>query len=301
MMRHISLIVLMLFAGLSGLGHMASVHASTVDADIGETKLFTASDATTFRVNSGNDLHLEEFLTLDGDVQLNWSKGRKNSQGGKVTVGSADSVADAVELYAWGYIVRLGGGGGGGGPPPHWDAGYKKEGFTLYAEDLISGRQQTDTTGSDGKLLDCDPDLSGYGLVKFWLVNVTGSDPFNWYIKDASGDVVWDGTLTSSGGWEYTQSGIYPDELFTLEIIRSGESRVIKLQVQGVPDNAIYHLLDEKRAARQGHSAAVIPNTNGVTFYSYGDGGGNTVTVHHFADAQAALTWAGNNGYTHYQ
>ncbi len=64
------------------------------------------------------------------------------------------------------------------------------------------------------------------------------------------------------------------------------------------PQNAIYHIIFPAAAARFGHSAAIIPNGTVVTYYSYGDGGGNLVTHQNFADIAAALAWAKGQGYT---
>ncbi|MEX0776054.1 MAG: hypothetical protein WD042_10130 [Phycisphaeraceae bacterium] len=68
-------------------------------------------------------------------------------------------------------------------------------------------------------------------------------------------------------------------------------------------DNAIYHINIPKAAHGFGHSAAIIPNpTVGnpaqVTYYSYGDGGGNLVTTQTRPNIAAALAWARTQGYT---
>jgi len=66
-----------------------------------------------------------------------------------------------------------------------------------------------------------------------------------------------------------------------------------------VTPTAIYHIIDVKAVEGAGHSAVIIPNGRGCTYYSYaGDG---RVTVMNFNNIRDALAAAKGARYTHEQ
>lgn len=66
-----------------------------------------------------------------------------------------------------------------------------------------------------------------------------------------------------------------------------------------VTPTRIYHLVDQEGPLSNGHSAVLIPNGAGVTYYSYAMDGG--VTTQTYANITDALTMAKAANYTHYQ
>lgn len=181
-----------------------TANAANVDANIGGTETFEGSGNKTFRVNSNNDLKLERFITVQGDIQVTWSAGVKGSSGGKVTIGSVNS-QNGEELYhAWGEIIpEAAGGAGGTGEIPEWDAKYNRG---------SSGRILLRVNG-DGE--EDDKILIGPEGGKLYVYVVEGSPSVTYTINlHSTGDGSMPGVTFSDGS---------PN-------VKSGQTKIIKLE-----------------------------------------------------------------------
>ena len=112
---------------------------------------------------------------------------------------------------------------------------------------------------------------------------------------------VGDGIYAVNGDHTYTGGGFYTVGITLNTLSNSSASSSHGRAIQPGPTNTqvitptmIYHINDSGAVGGQGHSAVIIPNGNGCTYYSYAmDGKVTVVNYNNITDALAAAKAAG--------